>query len=184
MTTGIASTMTTNALTLGAGASWIQTAPILTSIVSTIFLYANTPFFDTVNVGSVSTMNSVEFAGLYNAYNNTVLAEISTGAGTQELLVFKGSSASDRVRVQTTGAFVVETGVSARLFNSNTLQTLSNTTPAFVINTSSNVGIQTASPGATLDVAGTGRFQTLSSMAFFASSIVAPYVFASQFITF
>ncbi len=85
MTTGIASTMTTNALTLGAGASWIQTAPILTSIVSTIFLYANTPFFDTVNVGSVSTMNSVEFAGLYNAYNNTVLAEISTGAGTQEL---------------------------------------------------------------------------------------------------
>jgi hypothetical protein len=184
VTTGNFSTMTTNALTLGTGATWIQTAPLLTTIVSTIVLYANQPFFDTVNVGSVSTMNSLEFAGLYNAYNNTVMAEISTGAGTQELLVFKGSSASDRVRVQTTGNFVVETGVSARLFNSNTTQTLSNLTPAFIITTSSNVGIQTATPGATLDVAGTGRFQTLSSLALFASSIVAPYVFASQFITF
>ena len=161
-----------------------MTAPLQTSVVSTILLYANNPFFDTVNVGSVSTVNSVEFAGLFNAYNNTVLAEISTGAGTQELLVFKGSSASDRVRVQTTGSFVVETGVSSRLFNSNTTQTLSNATPAFVITTSSNVGIQTASPGATLDVAGTGRFLTVSTQSIFTSSIVAPYTFVSQLITF
>ena len=184
ITSGTVSTMTTNALNLGSGATWIQAGPLLTPVVSTIFLYANQPFLDTVNVGSVSTVNSLEFAGLFNAYNNTVLAEISTGAGTQEFLVFKGSSASDRVRVQTTGAFVVETGVSSRLFNSNTTQTLSNATPAFVINTSSNVGIQTANPGATLDVAGSGRFQTVSTQAIFASSIVAPYVFASQFITF
>jgi len=171
ITTGVISTMTTNAVNLGSGATWIQAGPLLSPVMSSIFLYANTPFFDTVNVGSVSTMNSLEFAGLFNNYTNTVLAEISTGAGTQELLVFKGSSTSDRVRVQTTGAFVVETGVSARLFNSNTTQTLSNVTPAFIINTSSNVGIQTATPGATLDVAGSGRFQLLSTLAFNASSM-------------
>lgn len=95
---------------------------------------------------------------------------MSTGAGTQEFLVFKGSSASDRVRVQTTGAFVVETGVSARLWPTIN----SNVTPAFVINTSSNVGIQIASPQTTLDVAGTGRFQTLSTLRFHTSSINTP----------
>ena len=184
VTTGIISTITTNSVTLGAGGGWLLTSPIQTSIVSSIYAFANQPFFDTVNIGSVSTMNSLEYYGLFGNYNNTVLAEISTGAGTQELLVFKGSSTSDRVRVQTTGTFVVETGVSARLFNSNTTQTLSNATPAFIINTSSNVGIQTASPAATLDVAGTGRFQSLSSLAIFASSIVAPYVFQPQFFTF
>lgn len=184
VTTGNISAITTNSLTVGVGGSWLQTAPIQTSVLSTIYLYASQPFLDTVNIGSVSTLNSLEFAGLFNAYNNTALAEISTGAGTQELLVFKGSSASDRVRVQTTGTFVVETGVSARLFNSNTTQTLSNATPAFIINASSNVGIQTASPGATLDVAGTGRFLTLSTQAIFASSIVAPYTFVSQLIIF
>ncbi len=183
-TVGIISTVTTNNLTIGSGGGWLLTSPIQTTIVSSIYSFANQPFFDTVNIGSVSTMNSLEYYGLFGNYNNTVLAEISTGAGTQELLVFKGSSASDRVRVQTTGAFVVETGVSARLFNSNTIPTLSNATPAFVINSSSNVGIQTASPGATLDVAGTGRFVTLSTQQFFASSIVAPYVFQPQFFTF
>jgi hypothetical protein len=184
VTTGNFSTMNTNALTLGTGGTWILTAPIQTSVISSIVLFANQPFFDTINVGSVSTMNSIEYSGLFGNYNNTVLAEISTGGGTQEFLVFKGSSASDRVRVQTTGNFVVETGVSARLFNSNTTQTLSNVTPAFIVNSSSNVGIQTANPGATLDVAGSGRFQTLSSLAIFASSIVAPYVFTPQFFTF
>ena len=171
VTTGTISTLTTNALTLGTGATWIQTAPILTSVVSTINLYANQPFFDTVNIGSVSTMNSLEYYGLFGNYNNTVLAEISTGGGNQELLIFKGSSSSDRVRVQTTGNFVIETGVSARLFNSNTSQTLANATPAFIVNSSSNVGIQTASPGATLDVAGTARAVTVSSQQLFFSSL-------------
>jgi len=171
LTTGTISSMTTNALTLGSGATWIQTAPLQTSVVSTIFLYADQPLLDTVNLGTVSTVNSLQFYGLFGNFSNTALAEISTGAGTQELLMFKGSSASDRVRVQTTGNFVVETGVSARLWNTNTSQTLSNVTPAFIINTSSNVGIQTASPGATLDVAGTGRFQILSSQSLWVSSL-------------
>lgn len=184
VTTETVSTLTTNALTLGTGATWIQTAPLQTSILSSIYMFANQPYFDTVNVGSISSVNSIQFFGLFSNFNNTVLAEVSTGGGAEELLIFKGSSSSDRVRVQTTGNFVVETGVSARLWSTTTINTLSNATPAFIINTSSNVGIQTASPGATLDVAGTGRFLTLSSLQVFTSSIVAPYTFASQFITF
>jgi len=171
VTTGIISTVTTNALTVGTGGGWLLTSPIQTSIVSTSYLFANQPYFDTVNIGSVSTMNSLEFYGLFGNYNNTVLAEISTGGGAQELLMFKGSSSSDRVRVQTTGNFVIETGVSARFFNSNTLLTLSNATPAFIVNSSSNVGIQTATPATTLDVAGTGRFQIVSTLNINLSSI-------------
>lgn len=171
VTTEVVSTLTTNALTLGTGATWIQTAPLQTSIISTVYAFASQPYLDTVNVGTTSTMNSMQFVGLFSNYNNTVMAEISTGAGAQEFLVFKGSSASDRVRVQTTGNFVIETGVSARLWNSNTTQTLSNATPAFIVNTSSNVGIQTASPGATLDVAGTGRFQLISTLGLNISTI-------------
>ena len=68
---------------------------------------------------------------------------------------------------------MVETGVSARLFNSNTTQTLSNATPAFVININSNVGIQTSNPTAPLDVAGTIRAVNVSSQTSVVSSIVS-----------
>jgi hypothetical protein len=153
-----------------------QTTSIVSSLtVSSIASTVQTAslFASELNVGRVSTVNTVDFFGLFGNYNNTVLAEISTGAGNQELLVFKGSSALDRVRVQTTGSFVVETGVSARLFNSNTTQTLSNTTPAFVININSNVGIQTSNPTAPLDVAGTIRAVNVSSQTAVVSSIVS-----------
>jgi hypothetical protein len=158
----------------------LQTVAISSIQANTNALYANTSFF-----GTTSSVTALQFYGLSGNYNNTVLAEVSTGAGTQEFLMFKGSSSSDRVRVQTTGDFVVETGVSARLFNSNTTQTLSNATPSFIVNSSSNVGIQTnPAAGVALDVAGTGRFVTLSSLTLFASSIVAPYVFQPQYFTF
>jgi hypothetical protein len=158
------SSLTVNQLTFGTGTGWVQFGPVQASIVSAIQVQAQSAFFNELNVGNTSTVTTIDYFGLFGNYNNTVLAEISTGAGTQELLVFKGSSTSDRVRVQTTGTFVVETGVSARLWNSNTTQTLSNATPAFIINTSSNVGIQTATPATTLDVAGTGRFQLASTL--------------------
>jgi hypothetical protein len=165
------SSLTVNQLTFGTGAGWIQFGPIQATIVSSIQEQTNSAYINNLYIGNLSSLNTAQYNGLFGNYNNTVLAEISTGAGTQEFLVFKGSSSSDRVRVQTTGTFVVETGVSARLFNSNTITTLSNATPAFIINTSSNVGIQTASPGATLDVAGTGRAITLSSQQLFVSSL-------------
>jgi hypothetical protein len=53
-----------------------------------------------------------------------------------------------------------ETGVSQprNFLNANQVAT-----PAMIINSSSNVGIQTNNPAVALDVAGTGRFQTLLS---------------------
>jgi hypothetical protein len=149
----------------------VNIGPIQAVALSTIQTNTNTLYANTTLLGNTSTATEIQFTGLFGNYNNTVLAEISTGAGSQELLVFRGSSSSDRVRVQTTGAFVVETGVGARLWSDTTLATLSNATPAFIVNTSSNVGIQTASPGATLDVAGTGRFQIASTLALNLSSL-------------
>ena len=170
-TTGTISSLTVNSLQFGDGTGWVNIGPLQAVAVSSIqentnALYVNNPY-----IGNLSSLNSLQFYGPFGNYNNTVLAEVSTGAGIQEFLVFRGSSSSDRIRFQTTGNFVIETGVSARLFSNTTLPTLSNATPAFVINTSSNVGIQTASPGATLDVAGTARAITLSSQQLFTSSI-------------
>ena len=164
----LASTITTsslqvNSLIIGTGTGWVNLGPLQTVAISSIqdntnALYANTSYF-----GTTSSATALQFYGLLGNYNNTVLAEVSTGAGFQELLMFKGSSSSDRVRVQTTGNFVIETGVSARLWSNTTVPTIANATPAFIINSSSNVGIQTASPGAALDVAGIGRFQQVST---------------------
>jgi hypothetical protein len=165
------SSLNVDQINFGTGAGWVQFGPLQATVVSSIQVNTNDAYLNNVYVGTQSTINDIAFYGLFGNYNNTVLAEISTGGGTQEFLVFKGSSASDRVRVQTTGNFVVETGVSARLFSTTGQTTLSNATPAFIINTSSNVGIQTASPGATLDVAGTGRFQIVSSLSLFVSTI-------------
>ena len=162
--TGFVSSLTVNALTLGAGSGWLQLPPIQTLYASTTYVQGQALFSLSSYFGNTSTATALQFYGLLGNYNNTVLAEISTGTGTQEFLVFKGSSTSDRVRIQTTGNFVVETGVSARLWDGSTVPTVSNATPALIINTSSNVGIQTATPGAPLDVAGTGRFQLVSTL--------------------
>jgi len=169
---------TINGLPPGAGGlatipSTLSTFAILTSSMTTSTLFATTSYF-----GTTSTLTALQFYGLQGGYSNTVVAEVSTGAGTQELLLYKVSSVSDRVRVQTTGTFVVETGVSSRLWPVIN----SNVTPAFIVNANSNVGIQTASPGATLDVAGSGRFQTLSSLTLNTSSILTNTV-AAQSIT-
>jgi hypothetical protein len=155
---------------LGTGAGWLQLPPLQTIYASTTYLQGQALYSISSYFGNTSTVTALQYNGLFGNYNNTVLAELSTGAGSQEFLVFKGSSTSDRVRVQTTGNFVVETGVSSRLW-SNGVTTQPNATPAFVIDITSNVGIQTAFPGATLDVAGSGRFQGLSTMALNISSI-------------
>jgi hypothetical protein len=74
--------------------------------------------------------------------------------------------------MQTTGSIIFETGVGARVFPAAP----SNVTPAMIINTSSNVGIGIAVPTVTLDVAGAGRFQTLSTQQIYASSFVGGVV--------
>ena len=164
-----ASTLTVDNLVIGSGLGWIDFPALRSPALSTIQLNAGSVYASSNFIGSVSSpFNAIQFYGLFGNYNNTVLAEVSTGAGTQELLLFKGSSSSDRIRLQTTGNIVFEPGSSARLWASNVT---SNATPAMIINTSSNVGIQTASPQTTLDVAGTGRFQTVSTLSLNISSI-------------
>ena len=161
------SSVTANQITFGTGGGWLQGGAIQTIVMSSMqintnLLYANSNFF-----GTVSSQTALQFYGLYGTFNNTVIAEQSTGAGTQELLLFKGSSASDQVRVQTTGGFRIETGVSARTWPTNT----SNANPSFYIDINSNVGIGTASPAALLDVVGQGRFQAVSTLNLNISSI-------------
>jgi len=164
------SSLRVDSLQLGAGDGWADFGPLRAAAMSTLQLNAGAVYATSNFVGSVSTpFNAIQFYGLFGQYNNTVLAEVSTGAGTQELLFFKGSSTSDRIRLQTTGNIVFEPGSGARLWSS-TINT-SNVTPAMIINTSSNVGIQTASPQTTLDVAGTGRFQIASTLAMNVSTV-------------
>lgn len=107
-------------------------------------------------VGAQSTQNFIKFWGKTGEYNNTVIAEQSTGSTTGELMMFKGSSVADQFRFQTTGRMLFETGVSSRNFD-NAPQL---STATMIITANSNVGILTNNPIYTLDVAGTGRFQT------------------------
>jgi hypothetical protein len=134
---------------------------IVATSLSTVLVNANTLYANNTYIGSVSSpFNTIQFYGLFGQYNNTVLAEVSTGAGSQELLLFRGSSTSDRIRLQTTGSIVFEPGSSSRLWSSIS----SNVTPAMVIDINSNVGIKTTTTaGITLDVAGLARFQQVST---------------------
>jgi hypothetical protein len=111
-------------------------------------------------VGSSSNQNFIKFWGNIGEYNNTVIAQQSTGGGATELLFFEGSSINDQVRFQTTGGIRFETGVSQPRNFLTANQVL---TPTMFINASSNVGIGTNNPSFPLDVVGTGRFQTLVS---------------------
>jgi hypothetical protein len=127
-------------------------------------------------VGSSSNQNFIKFWGSIGEYENTVIAQQSTGGGATELLFFEGSSINDQIRFQTTGAVRFETGVSQPR---NFLTANQVATPAMIINSSSNVGIQTNNPAVTLDVAGTGRFQTLlSSTAITTGSLFVGIYFA------
>jgi hypothetical protein len=143
-----------------------------TTVLSSVTV--NTTNIQTSNIliGTVSSQSYLAFPGLQQGYTQSVLAEVSTGTGLQEMLLFRGSTATDRIRMQTTGSIIFETGVGARVFPAAP----SNVTPAMIINTSSNVGIGIAAPTVTLDVAGAGRFQTLSSQQIYASSFVGGVV--------
>ena len=165
-----ASTLIVNNLQIGSGLGWVNIGPIQTVALSTTQVQTGALYATSNFIGSVSTpYNAIQFYGLFGNYNNTVLAEVSTGVGTQELLLFKGSSTSDRIRLQTTGSIVFEPGSSARLWASSIT---SNVTPAMVIDTNSNVGIKTGTTaGIALDVAGVGRFQTVSTLNIQLSSI-------------
>jgi hypothetical protein len=154
------STLTTNSLTIGTGLGYLSFPPIQTTVISSIAAYGNVVFYTSTFLGNASSQTAIQFFGLNGLYRNTAIAEQSTGAGLQELLLFKGSSVSDRIRLTTTGNLIFEAGIAAQTFSNNPAQA----TPTMIINSSSNVGIQTASPATTLDVAGTTRSQIISTL--------------------
>ena len=157
------SSLQINRLTIGTGTGWVNLGPLQTVAISSIQANTDSSYAKNTYLGNLSTATNLQFYGLYGTYDQTVLAEISTGGGGQELLVFKGSSTSDRIRFQTTGNIRFEPGVSARSFTSNTLATLSNAIPAMIITANSNVGISCNAPTANyiLDVNGASQISTL-----------------------
>ena len=175
VSSGLVSTLSTNTLNFAGGFGYLTMPDIYPNTV-----YTSTVTASNLLVGWNSVVSPIQFFG-FGTYSNTVIAELSTGSANQELVMFRGSNASDRIRMQTTGSIVFEAGVSSRLWPT----VPSNVTPAMVINTSSNVGIQTASPGAALDVAGTSRALLLSSQNLTVSSFfTATRQATPMFVTF
>jgi trimeric autotransporter adhesin len=156
---GYISSLIVDSLAFSLSNSFIVMGDIITTSVSTIQTFTSSLTTNNLRVGTVSTLSYIAFSGLQQGYTQTVIAEQATGTGTQELLLFRGSTTTDRIRMQTTGPIVFEPGVSARVFPA----TGSNVTPAMIITTGSNVGIGVAAPGVALDVAGAGRFTVLST---------------------
>ena len=165
------STLAVNQLTIGDGNGWLQIGAIQTVGISSI--QANTGVLYSVSTmfGNTSSQTVLQFYGLQGNYNNTAIAEVSTGVGTQELLLFRGSSTADRIRVTTTGDIRFEPGYSQTLFNINSTTALS--VPTMLLR-SNLVGIGTSTPASLLDVAGMGRFQTLSSLSVVTGTLLAP----------
>ena len=159
--TGFISSLTVDSLQIGSNAAFFTMGDVLATSISTFQVNTGVLFMNSTFIGNASSQTALQFYGNTGSYSNTVIAEQSTGTGTQELLVFRGSSVSDRIRMQTTGNIVFESGVTARMWPN----TPSNATPTLIINSASNVGILTATPAFPLDVAGTARTQTLSSLA-------------------
>jgi hypothetical protein len=171
-----ADAITVSSLKFFDGDGFVQFVDLQASNVSTIGFWAssievNATHTTNLLLGGNQYQTPIQFYGLRGNYNNTVIAEQSTGISTQELLLFKGSSLADQIRLQTTGAFRVETGVSARLWP-NAPQEAS---PIFLIDAAGNmtvnggtlfadaangrVGINCNVPTVALDVTGTARAQ-------------------------
>jgi hypothetical protein len=156
---GLISSLTVSSLTFGTGDGFLAMPDIRPTSMSTLVTQTSSLTTFNLLIGATSTVTAIQYFGLEGNFNNTVLAERSISTGVQEFLIFKGSSPADQIRFQTTGIFKIETGVSGQLWSTVTQAPV----PAFIIDINSNVGIQTASPGATLDVAGSIRGQSLST---------------------
>jgi hypothetical protein len=165
---GYISTLSIDELQIGDGTGWTDTGPLRATYISSLQENTGSLYATTVYVGNTSTLNQIRFWGLQGNYNNTILAEVSTGTavGAQEFLVFKGSSASDRIRFQTTGDIRFEPQVAAREFSTATALA----TPTMILQ-SNLVGLNTAAPVALLDVRGTAFATTVSTQQLFLSSL-------------
>ena len=118
----------TSSLRFFEGDGFLTGLDIQASNISTIAFYTssirtNAIATSNLRIGSNVNQNILQFYGLTGNFNNTVIAEQSTGSFTNELLLFNGSNSSNQIRVQTTGAFRIETGVSANLYPNMPQQT-------------------------------------------------------------
>ena len=156
---GYISSLTVDYLAIGSNYGYVNMGDIIATSMSSLAIQTQTLTTGNLQVGTVSSLSYIAFPGLQQGYTQSVVAEQSTGTGLQELLIFRGSTTTDRIRMQTTGSIIFEPGVSARVFPAAP----SNVTPAMIITTGSNVGIGIAAPGVSLDVAGAGRFTALST---------------------
>ena len=118
----------TSSLRFFEGDGFLTGLDIQASNISTIAFYTssirtNAIATSNLRIGSNVNQNILQFYGLTGNFNNTVITEQSTGSLTHELLLFNGSNSSNQIRVQTTGAFRIETGVSANLYPNMPQQT-------------------------------------------------------------
>jgi len=179
------------------GDGFFRTQDLQLSNLSTVGLWASTLLTNTVvasniYLGQIAAQTPIQFYGLRGNYTNTVIAEQSTSFSTQELLLFKGSSIADQVRIQTTGAFRLETGVSSRLWPQAPQEAI----PRLLVDTQGNfnfnngefyvdalnnrVGINCNAPIFELDVTGTIRAQSSIFQSTFTSSLIANFAFVSS----
>jgi hypothetical protein len=165
-TQGFISSLIVNSLFLGSNSGFLDVGDMVATSLSTILINTNTAYVNNLLLGSVSSQTALRFYGLQGNFNNTVIAEQSTGTGTQELFLFKGSSPSDRIRLTTTGQITFETQASSQLFGTNPAQLV----PTMLL-ASNSVGIGTTNIGSLLDVGGQGRFIQVSTQSLSISSI-------------
>lgn len=151
------------------GDGFFAITDLQTSNLSTIAFWTSTILTNTVQtsnifLGRAPFQTPIQFYGRGN-YATTVIAEQSTGLISQELLLFKGSTLADQVRIQTTGPFILETGVSERSWPNAPQQSTAsmnidifgnvNFRSTFVASITNNfVGINCNAPGVALDVNG------------------------------
>ena len=157
---GSISSLQVNSLLIGTGTGSINLGDTVMTAISSVSTATNTLYALNTLLGNVSSQTAIQFYGLTGQFNGTVVAEKLVSPGVQELLLYKASSIQDQIRLQTTGNIVFETGVAARSWSTSTAAP----TPTLYISYLSNVGIGTAAPATTLDVAGTGRFQNVSTL--------------------
>ena len=118
-----------------------------------------------IRIGSSASENTIKFYGLTGdnpgGYDHTVISErLFSGSDKAELLFFKGNDVDacggcgDRIRFDTPGSILFQTGNGYRTYNPGT-----EGTNAMLINSDANVGIGTTSPSTQLHTTGGVRFQ-------------------------
>jgi len=164
---GFISSLQINTLSFGPS-GYVIVGDVIANSLSTKKLNTQALYANNLYVGNTSTQSAILFPGVDGNFKGTAVAEQVTGIGTEELLLYKVSTTSDQIRLQTTGNIVFEAGAAARSWPSTTQLA---TPTLYIQGSTSNVGIGTAAPATTLDVVGTGRFQVVSSYALNVSSI-------------